>query len=176
MPALFCGIIEIMKEVIAAERLGATANGKEVFLDYTNTNVEYHLLETPNLLALVREALPYIELQDADQVVIEKDMGRIVGTTNLVETAEGDEIVYAKRVDRQEYSRFVMHRQPVPCDRIVMVIRKTGNTFYLWTAMCGMLLPKEAYQADSRFSQTHAMVYDEDLIQIDSLTQSRPRS
>ncbi|HEX6258498.1 MAG TPA: hypothetical protein VFZ48_03395 [Candidatus Saccharimonadales bacterium] len=158
------------------EKLGATVNGVEVYIDHDHTNVTYHLLETPDLLDLVREALPTIELPYEEQVVIEKDMGRVVGTTNLVETTDQDEIIYAKRIGRNTYSRFAKNRSPVACNSIVVVFRKRNAKYYLWTAMCGKLLPKEAYDAESHFNQTHALAYDERLVQLDTLTNTIPLS
>jgi len=35
--------------------------------------------------------------------------------------------------------------------------------------MCGHLLPAEAYVENSLFNQTHAMAYDESLIQLDTV-------
>jgi hypothetical protein len=154
--------------------LGHTGDKQQVFLDYKNTHVEYHLLETPNLIDLVREVLPTIESNDEKQVIVERDLGRPVGTTNLVETASEDEIVYAKRIGRNEYSRFVKNRELLTCSSIVVVLRKGVSGYFLWTAMCGRLLPDEAYQKYSDFNKTHAMVYDEQLIQLDTVVQSQP--
>jgi len=156
------------------EKLGTSADGASVFLNQSNTNVTYHLLETPDLIDLVREVLSTIQLLDKDQVVAERDLGRIVGTTNLVETTEKDEIVYAKRIGRDSYSRFVKNRQPTPCSSIVVVFRKGESGYYLWTAMCAKLQPKDAWIEDSYFSQTHAMAYDEGLVQLDTVVRSRP--
>ncbi len=94
--------------------LGRSADGKLVTLDYANTNVEYHIIETPDLLSLVQEVLPTLILGDQAQIVVERDLGRVVGTTNLVETTDKDEIVYAKRVGRSKYSRFVKNRREIP--------------------------------------------------------------
>jgi hypothetical protein len=154
--------------------LGTTSNNKTVLLDYGKTNVGYHLLETPDLIELVREALPNLVVGSGDQLVFEWDLGRIVGTTNLVETTDTDEIVYAKRVGRYAHSRFVKNRQPVACSSIVIVLRNDGADYYLWTAMCARLLPKEAWIEDSLFNKTHAMAYDETLIQLNTLTESKP--
>lgn len=158
----------------SSKNLGTTADGMPVFLDYANTNIEYHLLETPDLIDLVREVLPSIQVSGEEQIVVERDLGRVVGTTNLVETTDSDEIVYAKRIGRDTYSRFAKHRQPVPCSSIVVVLRKGHGGYYLWTAMCGTLLPADAYNPDSEFSMTHAMAYDERLVQVETVTKSRP--
>lgn len=156
------------------ETLGVSANGTTVLLDYANTNVEYHLLETPHLLDLVSEVVPLITLSDEAQQVIEYDMGRVVGTTNLVETTDADEIVYAKRIGRESYSRFAKSRQSEPCQSIVLVFRQHQGYVYLWTAMCGRLLPDEAYVFGSDFNRTHAMAYDEALVQLDTITTIDP--
>ncbi len=158
------------------ERLGISADGEPVFLDSYNTNVDYHLIETPNLIDLVREVIPSIQLSGKDQVVVERDLGRIVGTTNLVETTDDDQIIYAKRIGRNSYSRFAKNKQPIPCSSIVVVLRKGESGYYLWTAMCAKILPKEAWIQDSQFNQTHAMAYDESLVQLDTLTESRPQN
>lgn len=157
-----------------AEKIGISADGEPVFIDWLNTNIDYHLLETPDLIDLVGEVLPTISVMDEQQVVTERDLGRIVGTTNLVETTDNDEIVYAKRIGRDVYSRFAKNRKPIPCSSIVVVLRKGDPGYYLWTAMCAKLLPKEAWQSDSLYTKTHAMAYDETLIQLDTLTESKP--
>lgn len=158
-----------------ALNLGVTNDGQPVFLDRANTHIRYHLLETPNLLELVREAMPQIELSSESQVVVECDMGRVVGTTNLVETTKDDEIVYAKRRGRDSYSRFAKNRRPSPCQYIVMVFRQEEGTYFLWTAMCGRILPEEAYDKESKFSHTHALAYDDNLVQIETVTIVKPQ-
>ena len=154
--------------------LGTSHDNKNVYIDYNNTNVEYHLLETPDLISLVEEVIPKLRIGDEDQVVLSCDLGRIVGTTNLVKTKKGDEIVYAKRIGRTSYSRFVKYKKPVECSSIVIVLRKCNTGYNLWTSMCGNILPKEAYIEDSNFNNTHALVYDEKLIQPETATYSKP--
>ena len=152
-----------------------TKNNKQVFLDEENTNIHFHILETPNLLELAKEALALIEVGDEDQIVFEKDLGRIIGATSLVETSSEDEIIYAKRKDRNGYSRFVKNKKPIPTSWIVIVLRKAEDEYYLWTAMCGRLLPPEAYGPKDKsnpkgFNQTHALVYDKNLVKADTIT------
>jgi hypothetical protein len=60
------------------------------------------------------------------------------------------------------------------CSSIVVVLRKGNPGYYLWTAMCAKLLPKEAWIQDSYFNQTHAMAFDERLVQMDTLIKARP--
>ncbi len=164
----------MMKEKVR-ELIAISKNGREVWLDHDRTNVTFHVLETPDLLALVREAIETVDIGGDEEIVFEKDMGRVIGTTTLVETTDDDVTVYAKRKQRDRYSRFVKNRQPVSSCYIVVVIRKYDEDYTLWTAMCGRLLPKEAYIPGSVFNATHALVYDENLLQLDTITTSDPR-
>lgn len=157
-----------------AEKLGISADGESVFLDSMNTHIDYHLLETPNLIDLVVEVLPSISVMNKRQVVVERDLGRIVGTTNLVETTSKDDIIYAKRIGRESYSRFARNRDPIQCRSIVVVLRKGDSGYYLWTAMCAKLLPKDAWIEGYLFNRTHAMAFNENLVQLDTVTKSRP--
>lgn len=158
-----------MIKATGRELLGQDSNGIDVFLDYSRTNVEYHLLETPNLIELVKEVLPTIDTNNEEQVIVERNLGRIVGMTNLVETTDADEIVYAKRIGRDKFSRFAKNRSPIETSWVVVVLRKADKGYSLWTAMCGHLLPADAYVENSLFNQTHAMAYDESLIQLDTV-------
>ena len=153
----------------AVKVLGNDRQGNSIVLDESNTNIGYHLLETPNLIELVQEILDTIDTNGSDQIVVERDLGRSVGTTLLVETDATDEIVYAKRIGRDAYSRFTKSRAPVPTSWIVVVLRKVDDGYILWTAMCGRLLPPEAYDLNSDFNKTHAMAYSESLVQLDTV-------
>src|SRR3990167_727364 len=102
------------------ECLATSKNGRVVYIDYGNTNVTFHIRETSNLLELVEEVIEQTDIS-GEKVVFETDMGRVVGTTTLVETTGRDEIVYAKRKERNAYSRFVKHREAVPSQYIVTV-------------------------------------------------------
>lgn len=155
--------------------LGVSKNNCEVWLDYDATNVTFHIRETSNLLELVKEAIEATDISGDDEIIFEKDMGRIVGTTTLVETTDADEIVYARRKNRVVYSRFAMNRELTPVGYVVVCIRKQDGEYLLWTAWCGRLLPKEWHDPSSNFSQTHALVYDESLLQLDTVTTIDPR-
>lgn len=158
-----------MRELVAI-----STNGVSVFVDYDATNVSFHIRETPNLLDLVGEAIEATDISGDGEIIFEKDMGRIVGTTTLVETTDVDEIVYAKRKERVKYSRFAKNGELTPTSYIVVCIRRQDNEYLLWTAMCGRLLPKEWHDPASHFSRTHALVYDEDLVRLDTATTINP--
>ena len=143
-----------------------------------HTNVTFHIRETSNLLELVKEVIEQADIL-GEKVVFETDMGRVVGTTTLVETTDRDEIMYAKRKERNAYSRFVKHREAVPSQYIVVVLNYIACVYFLWTAMCGRLLPGDYSDPSDRlrldgFYQTHAQIYDESLIQLDTVRMDDP--
>src|SRR5258708_5933868 len=113
--------------------VGESANGCKVFIETENSHASTHLEDTPGLLDLVKEAVPKVTLVKQEER-IEYDMGRIVGTRDLIETKEGDEIFYAKRPHRDRYSRFVKNKKPVPTSSLVLRFVKTSeNEYQLYT-------------------------------------------
>jgi len=75
-----------------------------------------HIADTPNLLELVQEFAAGLAPNE-DNVYIDKDIGRQVGLSDLVETDETDNVLYAKRLNRNNYTRFVRHRKAEPTNR-----------------------------------------------------------
>lgn len=147
---------------MAIELLATSKNGIPVYLNDEKTNVHVHIQENSNLLELVKGVIAQATLQDAPEIILEHDMGKIIGTTSLVETTSSDEIVYAKRKGRDKYSRFVKGRSLRETSWVVVVIRRDAEQFTLWTAWCGRLLPLEAYAEDAYepggFWASHALV------------------
>src|SRR6478672_6233102 len=92
------------------ELLAVSENNQSVFFDIEHTNIGLHMIEYPTILELVKTVVQHSVLE-GENVGIEYDMGKVVGKTSCVETTEDDEIVYAKRLQRDSYSRFVKNRQ-----------------------------------------------------------------
>lgn len=158
---------------MAVELLATSKNGTPVYLNHEKTNVHLHIQENPNLLELAKEAIAQQTLVNEPQIVFEQDMKRVIGTTSLVKTSPDDEIIYAKRKGRDTYSRFVKGRELTETSCIAVVLRQVDDVCVLWTAWCGRLLPREAYEDNahepSGFWATHALVYDESLVQLDTV-------
>lgn len=158
-----------MRQDIARSR-----NGQVVFLDDKRSNVTLHLQEAPHLIDLIKEALEGVDLT-GDNVAIEKDLGRIVGETTLVETDEADEIVYAKRLQRDKYTRFVMNKAAQPTQFVTVILHKADDGYRLWSAWCGQLVPTSPGGDDETpksqgFWHNHALIFDEAIIQPDTMT------
>ena len=161
------GFHEINKD--AKEFLCMSANGADVFVDLENTNIGLHLIENPDLVELAKEAVSGSDLE-GEKVALEKDLGRVVGTTSMVEVTEGDEIVYAKRLGRCKYSKFVKNRELKQTSKVVVILFKKKYGYLVWSAWCGELLPQEpdgegGTRTSREFDRTHALVYDPKIIQ-----------
>ena len=74
-------------------------DGSSVYVDMVESHAATHFADTPQLVGLVKEALPTV-VPPEDYSRFEVNMGRVIGTSDLVETEPGDEIVYTKRVNR----------------------------------------------------------------------------
>jgi hypothetical protein len=155
-----------MKKLI----IGHTKNGKTVYVDTQGSHAATHIVDTPNLLELMQEVVAGLAPNE-DSVYIDKDMGRPVGLSDLVEIDETDKILYAKRLNRDNYTRFVLNRQAEPTNFVTVVICKDSESNYeLWSAWVGRAAPQfpgdEHETPDSKaFWRTHALVWGNQEIQ-----------
>lgn len=123
------------------EYLGKTKNGVDVYVDMNSSHATTHFAHHPKLVDSVKRVIPNIEATE-NVMRFEIDTKEIVGTTDLVETTEKDEILYAKRPLRKQYSRFVKNKKSVPTSWITIDIRKAGTgEYYLYTSFVGRLTP-----------------------------------
>lgn len=151
------------------EFLTHTANGKKVFFDGRDSHLATHLKEYPQLLKLAQEALEQIA-PEAEEYAAAIDLGRDIGKTDLVTVTAGDEIVYAKRKNRQTFTKFVKNRSPHTVRTIVVILHiLKEDSYQLWSAWFGELTP--SFPGDERetpasrtFWATHALIYGKEEI------------
>jgi hypothetical protein len=122
------------------ELLGITKNGFEVYVDMETSHAVTHFKKTPKLIEVIKEIIPTLKVEE-DMVRVNRDTGVVVGTTSLVETREGDEIVYALRPLRSYYSRFVKDKKSQETTWITIDLRRKGGVYNLYTAFVGQLTP-----------------------------------
>lgn len=111
------------------ELLGKSENGIEVYYDPVGSHTATHFEDTPKLKGLVAEIIANT-LLESETMLFDVDMGRVVGTSDLVETDETDEIVYAKRKNRDTYTVFTMSRQPVSCSIVTVALESQADGSY----------------------------------------------
>ena len=144
--------------------IGRTKNNKTVYVDKEGSHAATHLADTPQLFELVKHVIADLSPSE-DNVYIDKDMGRSVGMSDLVETTASDEIIYAKRLNRDNYTRFVLNRLPELTSFVTVALQKDAEGDYgLWTAWIGRAVPQfpgDSFETpDSRiFWQKHALVW-----------------
>ncbi|HVW71829.1 MAG TPA: hypothetical protein VHB93_01605 [Candidatus Paceibacterota bacterium] len=122
---------------MARELIGRTKNGCDVYLDWQTSHALSHLSDTPELLGLIKEAVPRLE-PEGDFVKTKTDFGRIVGEMDLVETDASSDIVYAKRIGRDRYTRFAKNAKPVPTSWVSIALQKAADGYEIYTAYVGV--------------------------------------
>ncbi|WP_456276428.1 hypothetical protein [Bacillus sp. AK128] len=106
-----------------------------------------------------------------------------IGITSLVDTDENSEIVYAKRKERNLYTRFVKHRQGSITNSFVVILNKSRhkeNEYFLVTMFPGKgayrepedpnISTKEELNESLLFWSSHALVFDESTIDRTTVT------
>jgi len=147
------------------EYLGSTKNGFKVYIDPERSHAITHFAHQPKLREAVEKIIPTLE-DGPEMIRIEQNMGEVIGTTDLIETTDHDEIVYAMRPRRMVYSRFVKNKQPRPFSWITLAMRKTKNNEYaVYTAFVGRNTPSfpggnYLPEQSKDFWSNHALVYE----------------
>ena len=123
------------------ELLGKMKSGEEVYLDPETSHAVTHFAHEPKLRAAIQQLIPMLK-GGPERVRADHDTGEAVGMTDLIETAEGDDIVYAIREKRNIYSRFVKGKQQSPTSWVTVALHKVREGEYeLYTAFVGRNTP-----------------------------------
>ena len=141
-----------------------TKNGFDVYVDLVSSHAATHMKDHPYLFELVKEIVSKYEVT-ADALRFSTDMGRVVGMKDLVETQPSDAVFYAKRPNREKYTRFVHGKSPEPTPFVTIELRKVNEGEYdLFTAFIGELTPSfptgkdDQNQKNRDFWNSHALV------------------
>lgn len=153
------------------EHIANSKNDKVVWFEPTDSHAATHMADTPNLRELAAEVISETVL-DSDYHQLHRDLGRIVGTCDLVDNLPGDEIVYAKRLNREEYTVFNKTRPPQPSSLVTIAAkRQDDDTYELVSAWIGPSdspsFPGTANEtADSKaFWSAHSLAWGRQAIQ-----------
>jgi hypothetical protein len=117
--------------------LGTSKNGKTVWYDSESSHAATHIADTPGLEELAAEVTHSTELNE-DYMQFHADMGRVVGTSDLVDIEPGDKVIYAKRRNRDNYSVFNMTKPPQPSSLVTVAYEiKDDGTYELVSTWIG---------------------------------------
>lgn len=154
------------------ELLGITKNGVYV---YDRENSHFHG-EGGLTKELLKKAISKITFgkkvgKTWNYVV---NMDEVIGKTSCVELRADDEVVYVYRKGRIGRTPMVKNREYEDCDSITIVLKKTAeDEAIMLTGYIGKGSPREPWDRalsnaaryeSIMFWRSHALVYDEDLI------------
>jgi len=159
--------------------LTRTRNGIDVFYDAVSSHTATHFKDSPELINLAKEV---IEQTDAagEFMMFHVDFKRIVGSSDLVTNMPGDVIVYAKRLNRNEYSVFNKSRPPETSSLVTVALEKHDDRYALVSAWIGRSdapsFPDTVREtSDSRaFWKAHSLSYGRQEIQPGTETDRSP--
>lgn len=160
--------------------LAVSKNGVSVWYDPISSHAATHIEDTPDLLALAIEVVRQTTIDEL-YVQLHVDFGRIVGTSDLVENDPADEIVYAKRLNRDEYTAFNKTRAAQPSSLVTIALRQQDDgTYELVSTWIGAsdspAFPgtKQETRDSREFWSTHSLAWGNQEIQPGSETTHCP--
>ena len=175
-----------MKNVRGAksELLGTSKNNIQVVYDPIHSHAATHLEDTPGLKELVKEVITNLEL-NGQETAQHYDMGRVVGTCDVVDVGSADEIVYGVRKNREDDGPvpFTKSRKGEPCRYVaVHLVPKSDDVYILSSAWVGPFtdddepfpLSKDATDRSKDFWNKHAFVYGSQEIIAGTETKKKP--
>ena len=161
------------------ELLGYSKNHAAVVYDPDGSHAATHFTDTPQLKELVREVIA-ATTTTGQQMWFEADIGRVVGVSSLVETDTTDDIVYAKRVNRDTYTRFTKNREPQPSSIVTVALTPIDKEGYelssAWIGPVGYSFPDDpnAVPESREYWAKHALVWGTQEIQAGTETKRCP--
>ncbi|MDF2878836.1 MAG: hypothetical protein K0S30_1932 [Clostridia bacterium] len=144
------------------------------------------IVEWTSLMRRVKEILLQETIQE-EFIVRELNMGKAIGYEKLIKTKETDTIVYAKRLNRELYTRFVKYKTAALTHTMVVILnqdRYNPHKYDLVTAYPGRIaykepedlniLTKQELMGSLEFWQQHALIFDEANIDVTTIRASCP--
>lgn len=131
------------------------------------------------MVGLIKELVTSQELTGR-RIVIEQDMGRKIGTTDIVSTNGDDSIYYAQPMKTEAFSRFAKNRYPQPSTMLTVIVNQDDEGNYevsdTWIgSYCPAFPGAKGETAESKkYWQTHALVHNAQIIQSKSITKDCP--
>jgi hypothetical protein len=163
-----------MKHLIAHSR-----NGAAIYVELVNSPAAARIAQQPHLLKLVKEVLEQTATHGAD-MCIEKDMGRSIGYSFVVETSEKDTVLFAQLLHDDTYTRFVKHSKPLSTQYLTIILRRDSDSAYeVRDTWIGRLCPprpggSDETDASRPFWANHAFIFEGQPLQLRTVTKKSP--
>lgn len=152
------------------EPLCISQNKIEIVYEAKTSHVATHFEDSPPLKNYVIEALRNT-IVSSDSMLFEHTFEETIGFTDLVSTDEHDEIIFAKRINRDVYTRFTKSKESQPCSTVTIALDKIDDrTYRLWSAWIGFIGPSFPGDANESpesvpYWSKHALVWGTQEIQ-----------
>ena len=159
--------------------ISRSLGGYEIYVNLIASNAGQYLSRHPYIINLIKEVLVPMKLKSSE-VTIERDMGRIIGNTDIIETTEKDTIFYAQPTKKSVFSRYAKNRYPSPSRSLTIVLKKDEEGNYeleeTWIGPHTPPFPGDENATDKSkpYWQTHALVQDAQTVQAKTITKVCP--
>jgi hypothetical protein len=159
--------------------LGETSEGNNIYVNLIWSPAGQYLNRHPHLFAVIEEMLSMKALS-GKSITIEQDMGRNIGTSDIVTITDDDTIYYAQGVKSDIFSTFVRNRAPQASAILTVIAMQDADGNYevrdTWIGANHPPFPGEdhATATSKIYWQTHALVRDAHAIQSKTITKVCP--
>lgn len=150
-----------------------------IYINLISSPAGRYLSRRPHVISLIKELLSAKKLR-GKRIVFEQDMGRDIGTTDIISTSDKDIVYYAQALKSEVFSRFAKNRYPQASSKLTIILERDNDGNYevrkTWIGTNHPAFPGDEHEtADSRaYWQTHALVQDTLAIQSKSITKVCP--
>lgn len=159
--------------------LAESNSGHEIYINLISSSAGQYLSRRPYVINLIKEVLIPMKLRGS-RIAIERDMGRVIGNTDIIETSDKDTIYYAQPNKMKVYSRFAKNRYPQPSHVLTIIVEQDNDGNYevrdTWIGPSSPPFPGDVNETDKSkdYWQTHALVQDAQTIQSKTITKDCP--
>jgi hypothetical protein len=156
-----------------------TKNDKEVYACLTQGSLSTQIGRNPHLLQLVSEVLSKRQLT-AQEVTVAYDLGREIGYSQILETADKDAVFYAKLARNPYVTRFVKYRKNDQTSLLSLQLQADEDGNYellgVWMGPTYPPTPDEpgATPESVAYWQTHAFVFNGQPVLSSTITKDWP--
>jgi hypothetical protein len=156
-----------------------TNEGYDIYINLISSPAGHYLSRRPYIVGLIKELLSTKAL-NGKRIVIEQDMGRDIGTTDVIPTSDTDTIYYAQAINSEIFSRFAKNRYPQASTMLTVIAEQDIDGNYevsnAWIGTNHPAFPgdEHATAASKTYWQSHALAQDAITIQSKSITRTCP--
>ena len=159
--------------------IAQSASGNEVYVDLITSSAGQYLSRQPYVINLLKEVLESMKLT-AGHISIERDMGRVIGNTDIIETTDTDVIFYAQPNKKSVFSCYAKNRYPSPSRKLTIIMKKDEEGNYeihdTWIGPHSPPFPgdENATAKSKTYWASHALAQDAQAVQSKTITKICP--